>query len=165
MITAGARCLAGARFFRDTMNKRSKASFVDPLLRTGASACALVNSGNDVVLAHTLIAAFDSKSRRQGLLRHDSLPDSSAIIIAPSNAIHTFFMRFAIDVAFVARDGRVVKVSRAVRPWRIAAALRAFAAIELPAGALDRAGIAAGDTLRVTRLSPIGVPSLTSGQG
>ena len=39
------------------------------------------------------------------------------MIIAPSNAIHTFFMKFPIDVVFVGRDGRVRKISEAVRPW------------------------------------------------
>jgi len=61
-------------------------------------------------------------------------------------------MRFAIDVAFVSRNGRVLKVRRALPSWRIAAALRAFAVIELPVGALDRADILPGDTLRVAEL-------------
>jgi uncharacterized protein len=127
-------------------------SFLDPLLRRDAPALALVNGRNERILARTLTTAFDSASRRRGLLKHDSLPADSALIIAPTNAIHTFFMRFAIDVAFVRRDGRVVKLRRALRPWRIAAALRGFAVVELPAGALDRAEILPGDTLRLTQL-------------
>jgi len=134
------------------MKRRAKTSFLDPLLRGGGSSCALVNGRNHRVLAHTVMPAFDSASRRRGLLHHDSLPEDSALIIAPSNAIHTFFMRFAIDVAFVSRNGRVLKVRRALRSWRIAAALRAFAVIELPVGALDRADILPGDTLRLAEL-------------
>src|SRR5262245_39460938 len=61
-------------------------------------------------------------------------------------------MRFAIDVAFVARAGRVVKLRRAVQPWRVAGALRVFAFVELPAGAVDRTEILSGDVLRVTGL-------------
>ena len=127
-------------------------SFLDPLLRSGGTPLALVNGRNDRIVARTLLTAFDSASRRQGLLRHDSLPDDSALIIAPTNAIHTFFMRFAIDVAFVARGGRVLKLRRDMKPWRMAAAWRGFAVIELPAGALDRADTRPGDGLRIAAI-------------
>ena len=127
-------------------------SFLDPLLRSGGAPLALVNGRNDRIVARTLLTAFDSASRRQGLLRHDSLPDGSALIIAPTNAIHTFFMRFAIDVAFVARGGRVLKLRRDMKPWRMAAAWRGFAVIELPAGALDRADTRPGDGLRIAAI-------------
>jgi uncharacterized membrane protein (UPF0127 family) len=73
------------------------------------------------------------------------------MIIAPTNAIHTFFMRFPIDVAFVTRAGRIVKACHAVRPWRVAGAIRAYAAIELPAGTLARCETLAGDALEVVR--------------
>ena len=69
------------------------------------------------------------------------------MIIAPSNAVHTFFMKFPIDIAFVGRDGRVRKIREAVRPWRMSAALRTYAVIELPAGALHSTNTVVGDTL------------------
>jgi uncharacterized membrane protein (UPF0127 family) len=125
------------------------ASFLDPLLRSGGSSLALTNTRHNRVMARTLLTAFDSKSRRQGLLQHDFLPEDSALIIAPSNTIHTFFMRFVIDVAFVAKDGRVVKLRRNMPPRRIAAAWRAFAVIELAAGALARTDTQPGDTLQI----------------
>ena len=124
-------------------------SFLSPLLRQGAPSFALTNTRHNWVVARTLLTAFDSKSRRTGLLGRDSLPEGCALIIAPSQAIHTFSMRFAIDVAFVARDGRVLKVRRAMRPWRMSAAWGGFAVVELAAGALDRAGVQPGDLLRV----------------
>ena len=77
------------------------------------------------------------------------MPEGSALIIAPSQAIHTFSMRFSIDVAFVAKDGLVLKVRQAVPPRRIAVSLRAFAVIELPAGALEASDTKAGDRLLV----------------
>jgi hypothetical protein len=79
------------------------------------------------------------------------MPDGSALIIAPSNAIHTFFMRFAIDVAFVAKDGRVLKTRTAMPAWRLAASLRAFAVVELPSGMLDRSDVKPGDQLVIRR--------------
>jgi uncharacterized membrane protein (UPF0127 family) len=100
-------------------------------------------------VAHQLIPAFDSAARRTGLLGRQELPEGHAMIIAPTNAIHTCFMRFPIDVAFLSREGRVVKTKAAVKPWRIAASWRGYAVVELPAGTLDRCGTLAGDTLTI----------------
>jgi uncharacterized membrane protein (UPF0127 family) len=122
-------------------------SFLQPLLRKSSANCTIVNTRTGLVVADHLIPAFSSAARRTGLLQHDGLPPGTAMIIAPSNAIHTFFMKFPIDVAFVGRDGSVRKIREAVRPWRMSAALRAYAVIELPAGALHRTGTVVGDTL------------------
>jgi uncharacterized membrane protein (UPF0127 family) len=59
-------------------------------------------------------------------------------------------MHFPIDVLFVSREGRVVKISRALPSWRIGVAWRAFAVIELPAGIIDRTGIRLDDVLQLT---------------
>jgi uncharacterized membrane protein (UPF0127 family) len=53
-------------------------------------------------------------------------------------AIHTLFMRFAIDVVFLDRDYVVIKVVENVRPWRFAGARRAKAVLELPTGSAAR---------------------------
>jgi uncharacterized protein len=124
-------------------------SFLSPLLQSGGGSLALTNARHGQVVARTLLTAFDSKSRRKGLLGRDSLPEGTALIIAPSQAIHTFSMRFAIDVLFVSKDGRVLKVRHAVPPRRIAVALRAFAVVELPAGATEKSDTRAGDHLQV----------------
>jgi hypothetical protein len=121
--------------------------FLTLLLRNGAGPFELTNERTGGVVATDILTAFDSETRRTGLLKHTSLPAGSALIIAPTNAIHTFFMRFAIDVAFVRKDGVVVKTYRALEAWRIAWAFRAHAAVELPAGALDQAETRAGDRL------------------
>jgi uncharacterized membrane protein (UPF0127 family) len=122
-------------------------SFLQPLLGKSSGTCTLVNSRSGLIVADQLLGAFDSASRRTGLLHHEGLAPGSAMIIAPSNAVHTFFMKFPIDLAFVGRDGRVRKVREAVRPWRMAAALRAYAVIELPAGVLRSTDTVVGDTL------------------
>ena len=127
----------------------SRVSFLHPMLAALPGRLALRNVRNERELAHDLIAAFDSSTRRTGLLGRDVFPDGSAMLIAPSNAVHTFFMRFAIDVAFVTRDGRIVKAVHSLRPWRIAAAFGAFAVVELPAGTLARCDTATGDTLSI----------------
>jgi uncharacterized membrane protein (UPF0127 family) len=91
--------------------------------------------------------AADSTARRRGLLGRGGLDDGTALVLAPCSAIHTWFMRFPIDVVFVTRAGEVVAVRSGVRPWRIAVSPGAFAAIEVRAGAAARGGIRPGDHL------------------
>ena len=124
-------------------------SFLRPMLGDSQSGLVIRNERNQRQLANHLIAAFDSKTRRTGLLKHESFSEGSAMVIAPTNAIHTFFMRFAIDVAFVTREGRIVKACHGLRPWRIAIAPGAFAVIELPSGTLAGSGTIWGDQLAI----------------
>ena len=109
----------------------------------------MVNARNGLPLATTLEPAFDSTARKRGLLGRNSLPPQHALIIAPSNMVHTFFMRFPIDILIAARDGRVVKVRADVPARRIVGALRGFAVIEMAANELRRADVRAGDRLLV----------------
>ena len=118
-------------------------------LRGDASGLCIRNERNGRVLAARIIPALDSKSRRTGLLGRDSFPMEHAMVIAPTNAVHTWFMRFPIDIAFVDRQGRVVKTCHSVKPWRLAAALRGYAVIELAAGSLARCDTVSGDILAV----------------
>lgn len=122
-------------------------SFLSTLVRAAPGSFELRNERTGSVVAASVLTAFDSKSRRTGLLGRTSLPDGSGMIIAPTNAIHTFFMKFDIDIAFVARDGRVVKTRAALGPWRMVIAPRAYAVVELPSGTLERTGTRRGDRL------------------
>jgi uncharacterized protein len=124
-----------------------------PLLKGSSGSWRLVNRTRGIVLATRVETAFESKTRRTGLLRHDSLPHDTVLAIAPSNAIHTFGMRFAIDVLYVRRDGTVLKRVLNLRPRRISASLRAFAVLEFGAGHPGVAGTDVGDTLVVEESS------------
>ena len=105
-------------------------------------------TGADIATAVTL--ADTRASRRRGLLGRDSLDEGEALMLSPCTAIHTFFMRFTIDVIFVDRDSRVVRTVSRMRPWRIAMAWRARSVIELPAGWLESlARRGAGHTVTV----------------
>lgn len=128
---------------------RRPTHFLAPLLRRSHHHLALRNGRNGRPLAASLEPAFESASRRRGLLGREGIPDGTALIIAPCAAVHTVGMQFPIDVVFANRMGRVLKIMNRVRPWRIAAALRAFAAIELPAGSVERSGTQTGDVLEI----------------
>lgn len=124
--------------------------FLQSLVRGDAAASVLRNSRHGGLLAGIVEPAFDSVARRRGLLGRDGMPDGSALIIAPCQAIHTFRMRFAIDVLFVDRSGRVLKIAAGVRPGRLAGCLTAFAVLELPAGAAARTDTRVGDVIACT---------------
>ena len=123
------------------------AHLFQPLLRSNARSHQLVNRTRGVLLATQVETAFDSRSRRRGLLGRQALPADTLLAIAPSNAVHTFGMRFPIDVLFVARDGRVVKRVVSMQARRIAAALRAFAVLEFGAAHHGVAQTRVGDVL------------------
>ena len=110
-----------------------------------------MNSRNGAVLAREVSTAFDSASRRRGLLGRTSFEDESVIVIAPCNAVHTFFMKFPIDIVFAQRSGVVLKTCSRVPPWRISMAIRAYAVLELPPGTLARYDVVPGDVLQFSR--------------
>ena len=128
-------------------------NFLLPMIEQADRVFQLRNARNGQVVARTLIPAFNSDARRKGLLGRDSLPEGAAMIIAPTNAIHTFWMRFAIDVVFVRRNGVVVKVHERLSPWRAAIGVRAYAAIELPTGTARRTDVRVGDVMSLTASS------------
>lgn len=88
--------------------------------------------------------------RMRGLLGMSELPAGRGLWIEPAPAVHTAFMRFAIDVVFLDREWCVVRIASDMPPWRAVAAKHARVALELPAGAAAAAGLVVGDTLHVT---------------
>jgi len=83
----------------------------------------------------------------RGLLGRSGLAPGTGMLIDAAPSVHMFFMRFPIDVVFLDRDRKVVGVRHGLRPWRVAGARHAVAALELPAGAAAAAGIHEGDVL------------------
>jgi uncharacterized membrane protein (UPF0127 family) len=87
-----------------------------------------------------------------GLLGRDGLLEGEGLVIDPCNSIHTFFMRFSIDVLFVDAQGVVVRKIDALKPWRLTwIYFRARKVIELPAGVIQKSGTQAGDQLSIER--------------
>lgn len=126
--------------------------FLEPLLEPQPRVRVLRNDRTGLTIAEQIELAHDSKTRTRGLLGRPGLAAGAVMVIAPCNAIHTFFMRFTIDVVFTDRQGRVLRLCRRLKPWRVGVAVRAFAALEFAEGAIDRAGIAEGDRLSICEI-------------
>jgi len=99
------------------------------------------------VVCHRCEVADRPLPRLRGLLGRRGLGPGEGMLIRPAPSVHTFFMRFPIDVVFLDRSLTVVKVVHGLRAWRAAGGRRAVAALELPAGTAVAAGIQAGDVL------------------
>lgn len=125
--------------------------FLRPLLDAPHETWLLTNARTAGVLARTIETAFDPKTRNRGLLGRAELPAGSAMILAPCSGIHTFFMQFSIDVAFVARDGRILRTRSTLQPWRMAIAFGAYAVVELPTGVLAATDTRPPDRLQLAR--------------
>ncbi|WP_136513119.1 DUF192 domain-containing protein [Geomonas edaphica] len=105
-------------------------------------------SGREVAGNVTVAGSFFS--RLKGLIGKKSLPDGEALWIKPCNSVHTFGMRFPIDVVFLDRDLQVVAVKARLRPNAISGIHRkACSVLELPAGALCDAITAIGDRFEI----------------
>jgi uncharacterized membrane protein (UPF0127 family) len=101
-----------------------------------------------VVCEHLLVAARPLR-RMRGLLGRSGLNESEGILLRPAGSIHTFFMRFAIDVVFLDRDLVVIGIEPSLEPWRTAGRRGSKAVVELASGECERRGIEVGDTLTV----------------
>jgi uncharacterized protein len=99
------------------------------------------------VVCERCFLADSPLSRLRGLLGRRELAPDEGLLLAPESSIHTFFMRFPIDVAFLARDLTVLSVRECVRPWRTAGERGARFVLELPAGAAERRKLRPGDRL------------------
>jgi uncharacterized membrane protein (UPF0127 family) len=101
-----------------------------------------------VVVCEECLVAATPLTRMRGLLGRSSLPSGQGILLRPAASIHTFFMRFPIDVVFLDDELRVVEIAADLRPWRAAGKRGARAVLELPAGECARRGLAVGDQVR-----------------
>ena len=104
------------------------------------------------MLGDAVELAGTSAKRRTGLLQHDRLEPGAGLWIVPCESVHTFFMKFAIDLVYVDKKNRVRKVRNAVPPWRLSACLAAHSILELPPGTARQTGTERGDELVFEKL-------------
>jgi uncharacterized membrane protein (UPF0127 family) len=112
-----------------------------------------VEASGGAVLCERCEKAERPLARLRGLLGRSGLPAGEGMLVDPAPSVHMFFMRFPIDVVFLDRSRRVVKIAHGLRPWRIAGARRAVAALELPAGTARACGLREGETVAFAPLT------------
>ena len=107
----------------------------------------LINSSKETVLGEAIELAQTSAERNKGLLGRHGLESGGGLWIIPTEAVHTFWMKFAIDLVFLDRKRRVTKVVPRLKPYRLAGSWRAYSVIELPAGVAELTGTEPGDQI------------------
>ena len=119
---------------------------------SGIASLASIESERTVTIAHHVATAFTFVSRLTGLLGRRELPLDHGLLLHPGGSVHTLGMRFPIDVLFLDRQGRILKIAHSLRPNRAVIAPRGtHAVLELAAG---RARVFDLDTDHVLRLAP-----------
>ncbi len=111
-----------------------------------SSTVSLTREDGRVVCEHLLVAARPLP-RMRGLLGRASLPSDEGILLRPAGSVHTFFMRFPIDVVFLDGEQCVVGIEPAMPPWRTSGRRGAKAIVELASGECERRGVSIGDRL------------------
>lgn len=110
----------------------------------------IYNSTQNNLIADNIKVAENFFTRSVGLLSRKSISESEALIIKPCCSVHTFFMKFAIDILFVSASGEVIALYENISPWRILPIhLNSKYVIELSAGSISRKRISNGDIIRV----------------
>ncbi len=110
----------------------------------------IINQRRGTVLAERATLAASFVARTVGLLGVSSLARGRGIILRPCASVHTYGMRFAIDVVFADSTDTVIGLHADVAPWRDGVGAHGAAyAIELPAGTIVATGTEVGDTLQM----------------
>jgi len=107
----------------------------------------VLNATRNTIVATGADVADTSAKRRVGLLKKDKLDAGEGLWITPCESVHTFFMKFAIDLVYLDNKRKVRKVRQAVPPWRISGCFAARSVLELPSGAAAASSTQPGDQL------------------
>lgn len=109
----------------------------------------IVNVDRRVSVAVDAIRAESFLARGRGLMFRREFVEGDGLVIDPCSSIHMFFMRFPIDVLYMDRNNRVVRVQQAIKPWRMGPLWTRGAkyVIELPAGTIARTSTCVGDQI------------------
>ncbi|HNW26677.1 MAG TPA: DUF192 domain-containing protein [Candidatus Gastranaerophilaceae bacterium] len=107
------------------------------------------NSSNNTVIAERAEVAKSFFSRTVGLILKKTLKEGEGLVIKPCFSIHTFFMKFAIDVLFVNKKNEIVALYENVKPWRILPVhFNSYYVVELPSGTISSTNISKGDSIK-----------------
>jgi uncharacterized membrane protein (UPF0127 family) len=117
------------------------------------------NRTRHAYLATRLSVAETHWSRLRGLMCTNaaSFPAGNALWIVPSRGVHTFAMKFPIDVIYLDNKKVVVHIEHAMKPWRVApVSMRTTSVLELPGDTLESSGTTIGDEIEISFGQPRG---------
>ncbi|NLH46321.1 MAG: DUF192 domain-containing protein [Acholeplasmataceae bacterium] len=107
----------------------------------------IYNNTQKTQIAEKAKIADNFFSRLKGLLGTDSLEKGAALVIRPCNSVHTIGMKYPIDVLFLDKYDKVVKIVSNLQSSKFAFCGKASYVIELPSGTVQKSGTIGGDMI------------------
>ena len=96
----------------------------------------------EIIIADSFLMRF------AGLMFQQKLPPATGLLLAPCNSVHMCFMRFAIDVVYLDKEYKIIKVVKNLKPWiGLSMCGKAWAVLEMTAGEAERCGCDVGRKL------------------
>jgi len=109
-----------------------------------------VNGRNGRIIASELRVAHTPWARARGLLGKKALRQGEGLLIRPCLGVHTFFMKFPIDVVFLDRSNRVLATVESLKPQRVTRLMPACGSVlEVAAGTVAYSGTSRGDEIEI----------------
>ena len=86
--------------------------------------------------------------RLKGLMFRNEMPQNTGLLLIPCNSVHMCFMSFAIDVIYIDKEYKILKVVKDLKPWiGLSMCRKAWATLEMNSGEAERCGLAVGRKL------------------
>lgn len=111
----------------------------------------IINKSRNIILAKKAVLADTFLKRIKGLIGKESFSQGEALVIIPCKSIHSFFMRFPIEVVFLNKENKVIKIISPLKPYRLTGIyFSAYSCIEFPLGTLEET-VSLGDILEIQK--------------
>jgi len=113
----------------------------------------IINENTNKLLISNVIMADTFITRLKGLMFKKKLEENTAMLIHPCNMIHTFFMKFPLDILFISKEYEVIYVIENMLPGNTSPFIKkAMGVLELPAGTIEKTNTKKGDFLNIISL-------------
>lgn len=122
--------------------------FNEPEQKPGGDPLQVIDRQSNQLIIKDLKTAYTFWSRLKGLMLTDSISDNYGLHIAPCSSIHTFFMKYCIDVIYLNEHKEIIGMEENLSPGKLGKRFSgARSVIELPAGGIKKVSITVGQTL------------------
>lgn len=102
------------------------------------------DGGAQTLLLERVMRTGNMLERMRGLLWREPLQAGEGMLIDRCDSVHTCGMRYPLDLAFMDGSGKIRRLVRGRKPWRVAACYAAYMTLEMPAGTIDQLNLKAG---------------------
>lgn len=115
----------------------------------------LFNKSNKNVIVKKLSVADGFWSRMKGLMWKKDLAEDEGLLLVPCNSVHSMFMRFPIDLLFLDRELKIIRIIERFKPWKATPIFRdCHQVVEIKAGVASKKGVTVKDELEVIKPNP-----------